>query len=164
MQMTYVQTQIEEAIKQHVLKRVNLEPGEELDIDLRATRGPEGYTCVIFVTGEPTPTNPLDITGKVAAARNRTNNTVGGETASYASTNAQAGEEATTEPEADAPADDAPAAEEASETASEDSAEEQPTKPKKRSIFENLQKPQNPPREKPETGEQANDTDEEAAA
>lgn len=73
MQITLVQTQIEEAIRQFVGSRLNLQIGETLDLDLRATRGDDGYTCVVTVnTNNSTPyTNvrPLNITENVENAR-----------------------------------------------------------------------------------------------
>lgn len=79
MQITLVQTQIEEAIRQFVGSRLNLQIGETLDLDLRATRGDDGYTCVVTIntiatvntsTNTPyTSTRPLNITESVENAR-----------------------------------------------------------------------------------------------
>lgn len=73
MQITLVQTQIEEAIRQFVGSRLNLQIGETLDLDLRATRGDDGYTCVVTVNTIAnipyTNTRPLSITQNVENAR-----------------------------------------------------------------------------------------------
>ncbi len=53
MQITIVQAEIEEAIKSYVTGQIALKPGQEVTIDLKATRGAEGYQAIINV-GYPT--------------------------------------------------------------------------------------------------------------
>ncbi len=49
MQITIVQAEIEEAIKSYVTGQIALKPGQEVTIDLKATRGAEGYQAIINV-------------------------------------------------------------------------------------------------------------------
>lgn len=53
MQITINQTEIERAISEYVNKRIKLEEGVEVAIDIRATRGPEGITAVIDIDDSP---------------------------------------------------------------------------------------------------------------
>ena len=67
MQITITQPQIEEAIKNYVLSMLTLKPGQELAIDLRATRGDAGYTAEIAVgpAGKTQPAAPVTRTTAV---------------------------------------------------------------------------------------------------
>jgi hypothetical protein len=49
MQITINQTEIERAISEYLNKRIKIEDGVEVAIDIRATRGPEGITAVIDI-------------------------------------------------------------------------------------------------------------------
>lgn len=49
MQITIVQAEIEDAIKAYVTGQIALKPGQEVTIDLKATRGAEGYQAIINV-------------------------------------------------------------------------------------------------------------------
>lgn len=49
MQITLVQVEIEEAIRQYVNTQINVREGMRIDIDLKATRGAEGYQAFIDI-------------------------------------------------------------------------------------------------------------------
>ena len=49
MLITIVQAEIELAIKNYINTQVNLKEGQEISIDLRATRGAEGATAIIDI-------------------------------------------------------------------------------------------------------------------
>lgn len=153
MQITLNQTQIEEAIRQHVSARLNLSEGERLDLDLRATRGPEGYTCVVTITGdsEPTAPQPLKITDTVAAARTPEPEAEATEGQDNSQDNSQ--DEAESEEEVSREA----ASIEAGEAEQTETAEEAPST-RKKSIFAGLEKPINAPRQPVETPSAENET------
>jgi hypothetical protein len=71
MQITLVQTQIEQAIEAFVRSKVNLADGQGLNIDLMATRGDAGYTCNINIVDsqEILCPAPLNITETVKEAQ-----------------------------------------------------------------------------------------------
>jgi hypothetical protein len=52
MQITIVQSEIEDAIRQHINNQINVKDGMRIDIDLKATRGDDGYTAVIDIVPE----------------------------------------------------------------------------------------------------------------
>jgi len=49
MQITINQTQIEKAIQDFMLKRINIKEGTEIKIEMKATRGAEGFSAVIDI-------------------------------------------------------------------------------------------------------------------
>ncbi|AMD43543.1 hypothetical protein HWA94_gp13 [Pseudomonas phage ZC08] len=49
MQITINQTQIEKAIQDFLLKRINVKEGTEIKIEMKATRGAEGFSAVIDI-------------------------------------------------------------------------------------------------------------------
>lgn len=60
MQITINQTEIEEAIRNHILGQITVRDDMRIDIDLKATRGDEGYTAIIDIvpsTAERRPTS-----------------------------------------------------------------------------------------------------------
>lgn len=133
MQITITQPQIEEAITNYVLSMLTLKPGQELTIDLRATRGDAGYTAEIAVgpAGRAPVSAPV---ARTAAVRNT------GGPAAAAQTTAQA---EAPEPETD----DAPEPEgnveggSAEPAAEEAPAEEAESTGKRPSIFANMKAP-----------------------
>jgi hypothetical protein len=61
MQITIVQSEIEQAIKQFVLGRLNVDGPQDVAIELKATRGETGMQAVIDITlgaEKPTPSRP----------------------------------------------------------------------------------------------------------
>lgn len=52
MQITINQTQIERAIMDFMLKRINVQGGARMDIEMRATRGSEGFSAIIDIVDD----------------------------------------------------------------------------------------------------------------
>lgn len=50
MQITINQAEIEQAIKSHILGVIAINPNQQIDIDLKATRGDTGYQAIINIT------------------------------------------------------------------------------------------------------------------
>lgn len=67
MQITLVQSEIEEALSDFVLARMTIKDGMELKIDLAATRGTSGFTANVDIVPKVEPT--LEVAKKVTAAR-----------------------------------------------------------------------------------------------
>jgi len=55
MQITIIQSEIETAIRNYIMSQITVREGQRIDIDLKATRGPEGYQAVIDIVPENTP-------------------------------------------------------------------------------------------------------------
>ncbi len=55
MQIIIIQTEIEEAIRNHILGQINVKDGQRIDIDLRATRGSDGFQAVIDIVPDSAP-------------------------------------------------------------------------------------------------------------
>lgn len=86
MQITIVQTEIEEAIRSHILSQINVNPGMRIEIDLLATRGATGFQAVIDIlpdvessgaasakeVDEPTPAKSLSIKDTVTEVKVKT--------------------------------------------------------------------------------------------
>jgi hypothetical protein len=53
MQITINQAEIEQAIKSHILGVIAINPNQQIDIDLKATRGDTGYQAIINITEAP---------------------------------------------------------------------------------------------------------------
>ena len=71
MQITLTQAEIEQAISNFVTEQVNIREGHTLDIELKAGRGPEGYTATIDIvapTDTVVPRRPAVKTETVAKA------------------------------------------------------------------------------------------------
>ena len=49
MQITINQTEIEAAIKAHILSQINIKEGHDISIQLKATRGDDGTTAIIDI-------------------------------------------------------------------------------------------------------------------
>lgn len=52
MQIIITQAEIEAAIKNHVLGMIAVNPSQQIDIDLKATRGDAGYQAIITITSQ----------------------------------------------------------------------------------------------------------------
>ncbi len=52
MQIIIVQTEIETAIRNHILTQLSVREGMRIDIDLSATRGPEGFKATIDIVAD----------------------------------------------------------------------------------------------------------------
>lgn len=55
MQIIIIQTEIEEAIRNHILGQIAIKDDQRIDIDLRATRGSDGFQAVIDIVAESAP-------------------------------------------------------------------------------------------------------------
>lgn len=118
MQITLTQAEIEQAISNFVTEQVNIREGHTLDIELKAGRGPEGYTATIDIvapTDTVVPRRPAVKPEAVAKA---------------ASEQEDVAAPSESEPETSA-----------EEGAQEESSEESPVEVK--SLFKNLNRPRN---------------------
>lgn len=52
MQITIVETEIKTAIRNHILGLISVREDMKIDIDLRATRGQEGFTAIVDILPE----------------------------------------------------------------------------------------------------------------
>lgn len=152
MQVTLSQTQIEQAIADYIGCRMHGVTREDMEIDLRATRGPEGYTAAVVVNADkantrqrPTPVSTESV-GMIGGA------TLGVQLQEEADA-IEADEAETAAEEADveqAPEPETETVEEAPEPeaepeapAAEAPAEEEAPKTERRSIFADMKKPVN---------------------
>lgn len=56
MQITLVESEIKQALKNYINEQVNVKPGMEITVDIKATRGAEGNTAIIdIIKAEPAP-------------------------------------------------------------------------------------------------------------
>lgn len=118
MQITLTQAEIEQAISNFVTEQVNIREGHTLDIELKAGRGPEGYTATIDIVA------PADtVVSRRPAVKTETVAKAAPEQEDVA---------APSEPEPETPAE---------EGAQEESSEESPVEVK--SLFKNLNRPRN---------------------
>lgn len=71
MQITIAQTEIEAAIRNYILGQITVRENQRIDIDLRATRGPEGFQAFIDIRPEtdPEPTTKADKSETASAAK-----------------------------------------------------------------------------------------------
>lgn len=118
MQITLTQAEIEQAISNFVTEQVNIREGHTLDIELKAGRGPEGYTATIDIvapTDTAVPRRPAVKTETVAKTAPEQEDVA-----------------APSEPEPETPAE---------EGAQEESSEESNVEVK--SLFKNLNRPRN---------------------
>lgn len=139
MQITIVQTEIEDAIRKHILSQVAVREGNRIDIDLRATRGAEGFQAIINIV--PEDGSVVTATQTVAASAAPATATSSGNTEASAST----GSDAATTSESGTTSEAAPATTEEATAA--------PAKGgKASSLFGDLKKPTNAPAE-PATAE-----------
>lgn len=69
MQITINEAEIKLAIRNHILSQISVHEDQEIDIDLKATRGPEGYSAVIDINAvkAPEPEAPTKRTPKAQA-------------------------------------------------------------------------------------------------
>ena len=156
MQITLNQAEIEQAIKNYVNDQVNIREGHDITIDLKAGRGPEGFTATIDIVApgaakaaEPTTAKQPATTPKPRAERAVTQpaDTQGQPVpdAPQQETAQEAAEEAAPETATDAQAeaqtgqDDAAAADSGDQEAAP--ATDEGKKPQ--SLFANLGKPRN---------------------
>ena len=148
MQITLNQAEIEKAIQNYVNEQVNIRDGQEVSIDLRAGRGPEGFTATIDIVpagSKAEAAKPLGIEKATRAPR-----TSAKDASSEGSSNEQAQEtsqEAGDGQAADTGSDGAGEAQTAQEStdspAAADDAGQADGEPRQ-SLFAGLKKPVNP--------------------
>jgi hypothetical protein len=142
MQITLIQSEIEQALKNYINDIMSVKDGMEIEIQLKATRGEEGTTAIIdIVPQKPKATRGSRTSGEIAAKP---------ESVKTTATSAKAEPEPVAESVAEAEADDA---EQVGEQGSEaegqepiqDEAESAATTEKapRKSLFSGLSKPQN---------------------
>lgn len=68
MQITIVQVEIEEAIRNHILSLIDVKEGKRIDITLKATRGDEGATAIINIVDDATKGTDVALFDKGKAA------------------------------------------------------------------------------------------------
>lgn len=151
MQITLNQAEIEKAIQNYVNEQVNIRDGQEISIDLRAGRGPEGFTATIDIVpagSKAEATKPLGIEKATRAPRTASKD-AGSETGpGDANEQAQeAAQQSAGEAAADQGSDGAAEAQTAQEstnsTAAADDAGQGDGEPRQ-SLFAGLKKPVNP--------------------
>lgn len=152
MQINLNEADIIEAIEAHVRSKVNFDEGVEVVIDLKATRGPEGFTATIDL-GSPAPKTEKAVRTPRKAAEPKAPEPEAAPVVAEAAPAAETAQEAADEPAAteapSAPAQaeaaeevtDAAQPEQSSEADAVTATDEVPEKP--RSLFGNLQKPKN---------------------
>ena len=150
MQITLIQSEIEQALKNYINDIMSVKDGMEIEIQLKATRGEEGTTAIIdIVPQKPKAARGSRTSGEVPAKSEPVKAAAAPAKAEPAQTVAEADPEPVAESVAEAEADDAEqVAEQAQEAealepapveAEQAPAEEAPRK----SLFAGLSKPQN---------------------
>lgn len=148
MQITLNQVEIETALKAYINDQINIKDGMEITIDLKAGRGPEGFSATIDISA-PAKKAPVTVTEAVKPAKQAVAQATSTSAPATGSVKAAAKVQPEPEPEEEqvqqeetaeqeAVAEEAQA-EEATAEAEEVQAEEQPRK----SLFGNLKKPVN---------------------
>ncbi len=103
MQITLVQSEIEQAITDYITQRVTLPAGTELAIDLNATRGETGFKAIIniVVAAEPVvPVTPIKrpiVATAATVAEDPVDGSVGGSSVTAEEASAPVEEEVVTE-------------------------------------------------------------------
>ena len=72
MQITITQVEIEQAIEARIRSQIMVREGFRIDIDLKATRGPEGYQAVIDIVEEDAPATGSRATADEAPVETKT--------------------------------------------------------------------------------------------
>ena len=88
MQIILVQAEVEQAIKDYIANRVTLADGTDIVIDLKAGRGPEGFTAnidIVPASAKPIPATPVKraATAKAVEATEKASETPATTQASY---------------------------------------------------------------------------------
>lgn len=158
MQITINQTEIEAAIKAHILSQINIKEGHDISIQLKATRGDDGTTAIIDISPSaapaPIPTTPvnresagLGIKETVAKAKETPQEAAKSESKPEPKAKEEKPEDPPFQPDTDAQASTDGAAAETStaETASADEAkpQEEAAAAPRTSLFAGLKKPNN---------------------
>ena len=163
MQIRIIQHEIEEAIRDYVLKKLTINEGQRINIELMATRGEEGYTAVIDVVNDTGSDGNAAVTSSAKdevppppASKSSRPKSVTKETTGSAAASASAAPETPVEPEPETKTETQVSkkaalfdmVEEASRTPAEPaseapSEEEETPAPARPSLFGNLSAPDN---------------------
>ena len=137
MQITLIQSEIEQALKNYINDIMSVKDGMEIEIQLKATRGEEGTTAIIdIVPQKPKAARGGRTSGEVPAKAEP----VKAATAPVKAEPAQAVAESVAEAEAD---DAEQVAEQAQEPAPVEAEQAQAEEAPRKSLFAGLSKPQN---------------------
>ena len=141
MQITLIQSEIEQALKNYINDIMSVKDGMEIEIQLKATRGEEGTTAIIdIVPQKPKATRGSRTSGEIVAKPEPVKAVAGSAKAEPVQAAVEAEPEPAAESVAEAEADDAEqVGEQVIEPKTEVPAEEAPRK----SLFAGLSKPQN---------------------
>ena len=137
MQITLIQSEIEQALKNYINDIMSVKDGMEIEIQLKATRGEEGTTAIIdIVPQKPKAARGGRTSGEIPAKAEP----VKAATAPVKAEPAQAVAESVAEAEAD---DAEQVAEQAQEPAPVEAEQAQAEEAPRKSLFAGLSKPQN---------------------
>jgi hypothetical protein len=125
MQITIVQTEIEEAIRNRILDQISVREGMRIDIDLKATRGPEGYQAVINIVPGNSPatarntddeTPPVRVSKSSSASGGSSPTVVKSRPSSVTKAEAKAEQAEQLEPESETATDSSPSSDASTDT------------------------------------------------
>lgn len=158
MQITLVQSEIEQAIKDYIHSQIKVRDGMEIKIDLSATRGADGFKATIDIvesnaaspapaavvdpvkTAAPVKSTPMAAVVKEAAQAPAEQQPQ--EAASQAAASTEAATNAVAQANAESDAEEA-ASENGGQEPAEEQAQDPVTPPAGKSLFSGLRKPQN---------------------
>lgn len=145
MQITLIQSEIEQALKNYINDIMSVKDGMEIEIQLKATRGEEGTTAIIdIVPQKPKAVRGSRTSGEIPAKAEPVKAATSPAKAEPAQAAAEADPEPVVESVAEAEADDAEQVAEQAQEPVQAEAEQAPAEeaPRK-SLFAGLSKPQN---------------------
>lgn len=124
MQIILIQAEIEAAIRNYVNSKVKVAEGQDIRIDLAASRGPEGFRATIDIVDEETsaPVTPAPVSNPRAASTKAGSDNSDEHSSAKAKAAAEAEAKKKADAEAKAKADAARAAEESQAQAEKDAA------------------------------------------
>ena len=148
MQITLNQAEIEQAIKNYVNDQVNIREGHDITIDLKAGRGPEGFTATIDIVapGATKATEPTAASKSTLTPKPRAERVVNQPMPGAPETAQEAAEEAAPETATDAQTEGQTAQDDTAVAVSDDQEAAPATEgegKKPQSLFANLGKPRN---------------------
>ena len=145
MQITLIQSEIEQALKNYINDIMSVKDGMEIEIQLKATRGEEGTTAIIdIVPQKPKAARGGRTSGEVPAKAEPVKAAAAPAKAEPAPAVAEAEPEPVAESVAEAEADDAEqVAEQAQEPAPVEAEQAPAEEAPRKSLFAGLSKPQN---------------------
>ena len=144
MQITLIQSEIEQALKNYINDIMSVKDGMEIEIQLKATRGEEGTTAIIDIVPQKPKTPRGSRTSGEVPAKAEPAKAAAPAKAEAAQAVAEAAPEPVAESVAEAEADDAEqVAEQAQEPEAQEPAPVEVEEAPRKSLFAGLSKPQN---------------------